>query len=224
MKLLSLNVSLPRTVLHRGQPIQTGIFKEPREGQIHATRLHLEGDGQADLTVHGGLDKAIYAFPFEHYAFYQSLLGRRDFSWGQFGENFTTTGLMEETVRIGDRFRVGEIVVEVSQPRAPCFKLGLRMNDPSILKTFVSSLKTGFYLRVIEEGLVGAGDRFERIRTDPQSLTVREVARLYFIDESNRDGAARAAALPALSGSWRDVFAERKAPSTDRTGIRGQTG
>jgi len=208
MKLISINIGRPRPVPHEGRVVSTGIFKEPMAGPVFLRRLNLDGDGQADLRVHGGADKAVYAYPFEHYAFWAGELGRDDFAHGQFGENFTITGWLEDAVCIGDEFRIGAARVQVTQPRSPCFKLGIRMNDDQFPARFAAANRTGFYLRVLQEGRVAAGDAIERVAHDAGSLSVRDVFRLRH-DRGTREEYERAARLPALSPSWRAVFEKR---------------
>ncbi len=210
MKLISVNVGRPRPVPHEGRVVSSGIFKEPVAGPVFLRRLNLDGDGQADLRVHGGADKAVYAYPFEHYAFWAGELGRHDFSHGQFGENFTVIGLLEDAVCIGDEFQIGEARVQVTQPRSPCFKLGIRMGDDQFVARFAVANRTGFYLRVLQEGRVAAGDAIERVAHDAGSLSVRDVFRLRN-DRGTRAEYERAARLPALSPSWRAVFEQRLA-------------
>ncbi len=209
MKLVSVNVSLPKLVVHDGGMVLTGIFKEPVSGRVRVTTLKLEGDGQADLDVHGGAHKAVYAYPCEHYDHWRRELGRNDFGFGQFGENLTVEGLLEDVVHIGDVFRVGSALLQVSQPRTPCFKLGIKMGTQSFLKPFLWSGRIGFYCRVLEEGEVGAGDPIHAVRTDPARLSVREVSRLMYLDKSDLEGARRAAAVEALTPAWRQSFEER---------------
>src|SRR5919202_937209 len=168
MKLLSVNVSLPRKVPHGRKTVSTGIFKEPVAGRIMLRTLNLDGDGQADLVNHGGIYRAVYVYSIENYGYWQRELGRTDFSFGQFGENFTVEGMLEDDVYVGDVFRVGEALVEVTQPRPPCFKLGIKMGMAEFPKLFLASGRVGFYLRILEEGEVGAGDSFERIKSDPE--------------------------------------------------------
>lgn len=210
MQLISVNVGRPRPVPHEGRVVSTGIFKEPVAGPVFLRRLNLDGDGQADLRVHGGADKAVYAYPFEHYAFWAGELGRNDFSHGQFGENFTITGWLEDAVCIGDEFRIGAARVQVSQPRSPCFKLGIRMNDENFPARFTAANRVGFYLRVLQEGQVSAGDAIERVAHYAGSLSVRDVFRLRH-GSGTRAEYERAAKLPALSSSWRAVFEKRLA-------------
>lgn len=211
MKVVSVNVSLPKEIVHEGKAVLSGIFKDPVGGRVAVARLGLAGDGQADLEVHGGVDKAVYAYPHEHYPHWQQELGRSDLPFGQLGENLTTEGLLEEELRIGDVLRVGTVVLEVSQPRVPCFKLGIKMGRSDFVKMFLGSLRTGFYLRVIEEGELAADDSLERVSSDPSSLTVRDVCRLAYFDRSDLDGAARAAALEKLERGWREKFEKRLA-------------
>ena len=210
MTLISINVGLPREITHRGQAITTGIFKAPVAGTVRLGRLNLAGDGQADLRVHGGADKAVYVYPFEHYAFWAGELGRHDFSHGQFGENFTTTGLLEDGVCIGDVFEIGEARVQVTQPRTPCFKLGIRMAEKDFPARFTAANRTGFYLRVLEEGRVAAGDAIEWVERAAGSMSVREVFRLRHVG-GTRAEYERAARLPGLASSWRVAFEKRLA-------------
>jgi len=211
MKLLSVNVSLPKEVSHGRTTVSTGIFKEPVVGRIMLRKINLDADGQADLENHGGVDRAAYAYSIENYDHWRRELGREEFAFGQFGENFTVEGMMEDGIHIGDVFRVGDALVEVSQPRPPCFKLGIKMGMPSFPKTFLASGRVGFYLRVLEEGEVGAGDVFERVETEPERVTVREMSRLLFFAPENLEGAKRALRVRALSPGWRSSFAKRLA-------------
>ena len=209
MDLLSVNVSLPRGVLYNNRKISTGIFKEPAAGRIRLEKHNLAGDGQADLNAHGGVHKAVYAYPFEHYAHWEHALGWTDFVFGQFGENFTVQGLLEDAVCIGDVFQVGSALVEVSQPRTPCYKLGIRMGRPEFPKEFMDSGRAGFYLRVLEEGEVGAGDVLECVAAGAGGMAVKEVFRLmHFARNFDRDAIAEAVCLPALSPEWRTWFSK----------------
>ena len=208
MKLLSVNVSLPRDVPHLGKTVSTGIFKEPVSGRIMLRTLHLEGDGQADRENHGGIYKAVYAYSIEHYEHWKRELGRTDFIPGQFGENFTVQGMGEDDVHIGDVFRLGGALVQVTQPRAPCYKLGLKMGMPRFPKLFLVSGRVGFYLRVLEEGEVGAGDVIERVRVDPERMTVSEMNRLLYITPNDRQALERALRIEALSPRRRRAFEE----------------
>jgi MOSC domain-containing protein YiiM len=177
MKLISVNVSLPKEIIYRGRKITTGIFKEPVQGRVILRTLNLDGNGQADLRVHGGPDQAAYVYPVEHYDYWKKLLGRDDLDYGQFGENFTTSGLLENEARIGDVFRFGKAIVQVTTPREPCGKLDMKMDDPHFKKKFRASGRSGFYLRVLQEGEVGAGDEIEVIESDARQMTVEEMFR-----------------------------------------------
>jgi len=210
MTLISINVGFPREIIHDGRAVSTGIFKAPVAGPVWLGRLNLAGDGQADLRVHGGADKAVYVYPFEHYAFWAGELARNDFSHGQFGENFTTEGLLEDEVSIGDVFRIGVARLQVTQPRSPCFKLGIRMGDENFPARFAKINRTGFYLRVLEEGMVKAGDAIDRVERAAGSMNVREVFRLRHAG-GTRAEYERAARLPGLSPSWHAAFEKRLA-------------
>jgi MOSC domain-containing protein YiiM len=216
MKLLSINVSPPTEVVHGGEMVTTGIFKRPVEGRVMLGTLNLDGDGQADLVGHGGTYKAAYAYPVENYEYWERELGRTDFAFGQFGENFTVEGMPEGEIHIGDVFRVGGALIEVTQPRVPCYKLGLKMGLRGFEKMFLASCRVGFYLRVLEEGEVGAGDVLVRVRTDPERMTVREMCHLLYFDPENLEGAKKALRIRALSPGWRQSFEDRLA----RTGAR----
>ena len=173
-RLASLNVAPPREVLWRGRKVRTAIFKEPVPGPLALSRLHLDGDGVADPRYHGGPDKAVYAYPAEHYPFWAAELSRRDLAYGTFGENFTTEGLLETEVRIGDVFDVGGARVQVTMPRTPCAKLGMRMGFMAFVRDFRASGRSGFYLRVLREGLVAPGDAIVRVATDPSQPSVAD--------------------------------------------------
>jgi MOSC domain-containing protein YiiM len=179
MKLLSVSVGLPREIEWRGKLVRTSIFKEPVPGRVRVAQFNLKGDEQSDLSVHGGIDKAVYAYPSEHYPFWHEELRGIDLPWGAFGENFTTEGLFENTVYIGDRIRVGSAEFVVTQPRMPCFKLGIRFNRPEIIKRFLQSGRSGFYFAVVKEGEVAAGDSIELIKRDEHGITVTDVVNLY---------------------------------------------
>ena len=215
MKLLSVNVSLPEQVPHENKTVSTGIFKEPVEGWVMLRTTNLDGDGQADLENHGGIYQAAYAYSVENYDHWRRELGREDLAFGQFGENFTVEGMAEDDVHIGDVFRVGDALVEVTQPRTPCFKLGIKMTMPEFPKRFLASGRIGFYLRVLREGEVGAGDAFELVESDPEHMTVREMSRLLFFEPENLEGARRALRIRALSPGWRSSFEERLTKAGD---------
>lgn len=209
MKLLSVNVSLPKEVPYMGKTTTTGIFKEPVRGRIMLRTLNLDGDGQADLKAHGGMYKAAYVYSIENYDYWKRELGRTDFSFGQFGENFTVEGMLDDAVYVGDQFRVGSALVEVTQPRVPCFKLGIKMRMPEFPKMFLATGRPGFYLRVLEEGEVGAGDVVAAVKTDPLRMTVQEICHLLYFDQQNVEGAKKALRIRALSRGWRRSFEER---------------
>jgi MOSC domain-containing protein YiiM len=209
MKLLSVNVSLPREVQHGRKTVTTGIFKEPVNGRVMLRTLNLDGDGQADLIGHGGIYKAAYVYSIENYDYWKRELGRTDFTFGQFGENFTVEGMLEDEIHVGDVFRVGSALVAVTQPRVPCYKLGIKMGLPRFVKMYLASCQVGFYLRVLEEGEVGAGDVFDRVRTDAERMTVREICHLLYFDPENLGGARKALRIQALSPGWRQSFEER---------------
>jgi MOSC domain-containing protein YiiM len=212
MKLVSVNVGLPRDVTWQRETVSTGIFKAPVTGRVAVRTLNLDGDRQADLTVHGGPFKAIYCYPNEHYALWQDELGGRDLAPAMFGENFTTEGLDEASVHVGDRFSIGSALVVVTQPRLPCYKLGIRFKSPPFIKRFLASGRTGFYLAVEREGECGAGDPITLVSADPASVTVAGITRLYVAKTYGPDEIAlvrRALRVAAFPESWKDHFRER---------------
>lgn len=208
MRVASVNVGLPREVSWNGRTVVTGIFKSPVASSVLVRRLNLDGDGQADLSVHGGEEKAIYAYSAEHYAFWADRLGR-ELTPGNFGENLTTEGLLEDAVHIGDEFRVGTARLVVTQPRLPCFKLGIRFGDPGIVKAFVHAGKPGIYFAVLEEGSVGPGDPIERVVEDASRITVAEMFRLVLDHDADAASLRRLLAVPALAAVWRTWLQER---------------
>jgi len=210
MKLLSVNVGLPREVEWDGRLIRTSIFKTPVPGRVQVRNLNLDGDQQSDLTVHGGIDKAVYVYPSEHYAFWHKELPNADLSWGAFGENFTTQGALDDkAVRIGDRFRIGSAEFVVTQPRIPCFKLGIRFGRADMVKRFLHSGRNGFYFAVVEEGKVAAGDCIELLARDENDVTVADVVALYTADAAKQDLLQRVSELAALPENWRAYFRKR---------------
>jgi len=216
MKLLSVNVGLPHEIERKGKIVRTSIFKAPVEGQVRAVQLNLDGDQQSDLSVHGGIDKAVYAYPSEHYPFWRQQLPDMDLPWGAFGENFTTEGLLEEAVHIRDRFRAGSAEFVVTQPRMPCYKLGIRFNRPDIVKLFLQSGRSGFYLAVCKEGEVAAGDSIQLLKRDEHGVTVADIVNLYRSDANNQDVLRRVSELPSLPNSWREYFRKRLWNPDDR--------
>jgi MOSC domain-containing protein YiiM len=208
MNIISLNVGRPRLVLRNGEPVSTGIFKEAIAGRVMMRTLNLDGDRQADLSVHGGPHKAVYVYPAEHYDFWKREFPEMDLPWGMFGENFTTTGLLETETNIGDTFRIGAAEVMVTQPRMPCYKLGIRFGRTDIIKRFLQSERTGFYLAVLKEGEVETGDQFELLVRNTHDLKVSDVTRLYTVEKSNAALLRRAIEVEALPESWRSYFQE----------------
>jgi MOSC domain-containing protein YiiM len=206
MKLLSINVARPRIVIAKGQRISTGIFKLPVEGPVMLRRLNLDGDRQADLSVHGGASKAVYAYPSEHFPYWRAQLPQMEITYGTFGENFTTEGLSEETTNIGDRFQIGGAVVMVTQPRVPCFKLAAKFGRDDILKRFLQSGRSGFYFAVVEEGMVEAGDAIKQIHGDQNNVTVADINRLYLNGGDDIALLRRALQVEALPDGYRDYL------------------
>ena len=211
MKIISLNVGRPRLAVWDGQTVSTGIYKTPVGGRVMLRTLNLDGDRQADLSVHGGPYKAAYAYPSEHYGYWREELPDVELPWGMFGENFTTEGLDESSVRVGDRFRIGAAEVTVTQPRMPCHKLAVKFGRADILKRFLASGRTGFYFSVQREGEVGAGDEVELIGRDENNVTVADIVRLYVRDRGDVETMRRAVAVEALPESWREHFLQQLA-------------
>jgi MOSC domain-containing protein YiiM len=209
MKLLSVNVGLPREVESQGRLVRTSIFKSPVEGPVRVATLNLDGDQQSDLAVHGGVHKAVYAYPSEHYDYWRKELPGMDLPSGAFGENFTTEGLLEQTVHIGDRLRIGSAELVVTQPRMPCFKLGIRFGRPDMVKRFLRSGRTGFYLAVLAEGQVTAGASIDLITGDEHAVTVADIVGLYTADATNQALLRQVSELAALPEAWRDYFRKR---------------
>jgi MOSC domain-containing protein YiiM len=216
MKLVSLNVGRPRLMVYKGATINTGIFKQPVSGRVALRTLNLDGDRQADLSVHGGPHKAVYAYPSEHYAYWRKELPGVDLPWGAFGENFTTEGLGEE-VHVGDRFRIGSATLMVRQPRMPCYKLAAKFQRDDMIEHFLYSGRSGLYFSVEEEGAVGQGDSFELISRNQDGITIAEMNQLFARDRYNRGLLQKAIATPELPESWRGYFR----PRLDRTAVSG---
>ena len=217
MKIVSLNVGLPREVVWHGINVTTGIFKQPVEGRVALRELNLDGDRQADLTVHGGAEKAVYCYPLGHYEYWKKQLPARDLPLGIFGENFTidfggSTGAPEDTIHIGDRFSVGSAQAVVTQPRLPCYKLAVRFQMDDMVKRFLASRRSGFYLAVLREGEVGVGDEMKQIGRDPSAVPISEISRLYGekrFSDSDMRVLDRALQVQALPESWKEYFRER---------------
>jgi MOSC domain-containing protein YiiM len=210
MKILSVNVGLPRKVLFNGQIVTTAIFKDPVKGPIMLRKLNLDGDKQADLTVHGGLDKAVYSYPSEHYDYWRKQFPNTDLVWGMFGENFTTEGLMEDSINIGDQFQIGSAKLVATQPRMPCYKLGVRFGRMEVIRQFMASGRPGIYFKVLEEGEVEAGDKIRIIRKDKNNVTVKDIVRLYITrDQIDIEAMRRATKIRALPEGWRYEFKQK---------------
>ncbi len=209
MQLLSIQVGRPKIVMRDGEPVSTAIFKAPVTGRVKLQTLNLEGDRQADLSVHGGPSKAVYVYPVEHYDYWRTELPEMDLPWGMFGENFTTQGLHESEINIGDKFQIGSSIVMVTEPRMPCYKLGIRFGRSDIIKRFLASERTGFYLSVIQEGEVGAADPIKIVEQAQESVRVSDITRLYGRDKNNRELLRRATQVAALPESWREYFQRR---------------
>ncbi len=211
MKVISINVSPPRVVNIHGKIVETGIFKRPIIGPVVAGRLNLAGDGQADLTVHGGPDKAVYLYSLNHLPYWQQVLRRDDLGPGSFGENLTAEGMGEDEVAIGDEFAIGTARFVVTQPRLPCFKLALAMETPSITKTFMESGRTGFYLRVTQEGTLQAGDPIYPLPSrESARVTIAEFVTLYRVKRATHEQINRILSLTALPGDWKDLLTGRQ--------------
>ena len=218
-RLLSVNVGLPRDIAWQGKTVHTGVWKTPVQGRRMARRLNIDGDGQGDLQGHGGEHRAVFVYQIDSYRYWQAQLGRNDFAYGQFGENFTVDGLPDTEVCIGDHYRIGSALFEVTQPRVTCYRVGIRMNEPRMAALLVAHHRPGFYFRVLEEGEVEAGDEIVKVLAGPERMTVAETDALLYLPGHDRNGLERALRIPALSAGWRSSFEillehERKGGST----------
>src|SRR5215469_7057877 len=218
-RLLSVNVGLPRDIEWQGKTVHTAVWKAPVQGRRMARRLNIDGDGQGDLAGHGGEHRAVFVYQIESYRYWQNQLRRDDFTYGQFGENFTVEGLADTEVYIGDHYRIADALFEVTQPRVTCYRVGIRMNEPQMAALLVSHGRPGFYFRVLEEGEVGAGDEIFRVEAGPERVTVAEVNALLYLPGHPASGLERALRIPALSAGWRTSLAalldrERKGSGT----------
>lgn len=209
MKIISVNVGLPREVTWDGKIVTTGIFKEPVNSPLMIRTLNLDGDRQADLSVHGGREKAVYAYPAEHYQYWREALPGMDLPWGMFGENLTTEGLGEETVFIGDRFRIGEAELVVTQPRFPCYKLGIKFGRATMGKEFFASGRTGFYLAVAREGMVAADAAVELVGRESVEVSVADIVRIYAFEKDDLQTLEKALRVESFSEDWKDYFREQ---------------
>jgi MOSC domain-containing protein YiiM len=205
-RLVSVNVGQPRQVTWKGTQVSTAIFKSAVDGPIEVKSLNLRGDQQADLSVHGGPDKAIYGYPSEHYADWREKLPQTEFPWGAFGENLTTEGLREDQLYVGDRLRIGSALLMVTQPRVPCYKLTIRFDRDDMIKRFIASHTSGFYFSVIEEGQLTAGDPIEIVHRDPAAVSVADINQLYYGHSADTELLLRAVNVEALPQAWRDHF------------------
>jgi MOSC domain-containing protein YiiM len=222
MKLISVNTGLPREVVWHGITVSTRIFKQPIAGRVALRKLNLDGDRQADLTVHGGEFKAVYCYPLAHYDYWKRELPGQELPTAIFGENFTTDGLLEDSVHIGDQFSIGSAQVVVTQPRLPCYKLGVRFQSDHMVKRFLASRRTGFYFAVTHEGEVGAGNEIEVIARESNDVPVSEITRLYIANRYTDDDVAsveRALRVAALPESWKEYFGERLTEADLRSNI-----
>ncbi|HVT29205.1 MAG TPA: MOSC domain-containing protein [Pirellulales bacterium] len=208
MRVASVNVGMPQEVTWQGEIVTTGIFKKPVAGRIALRTLNFDGDRQADLTVHGGPDKAVYAYPREHYPDWEAVVGRSLLP-GAFGENLTTEGLLEDQVCIGDEYRIGTARMVVTQPRLPCYKLGLLFGDPHIIKAFLESRRPGIYFAVTEEGQVGSGDVIELVHRDERRVSVTDMLRLIFTKTPAASDLRKILGIPRLAAVWRTEFESR---------------
>ena len=208
-RLVSVNVGLPREVTWKGTQVTTAIFKDPVEGPVEVKKLNLSGDQQADLSVHGGPDKAVYAYPSEHYAYWRNQLPEVAFPWGAFGENLTTEGLSEETLHIGDRLRVGSALLVVTQPRVPCYKLTIRFDRDDMIKRFIASRFSGYYFGVAEEGQLANGSTMEVVERDPNAISVSDINRLYYGESHDHELLRRVLNVEALPVGWREHLRQR---------------
>jgi len=205
-QLLSVNVGLPRDIAWRGETVRTAIWKEPVQGRRMVRRLNIDGDKQGDLAGHGGEQRAVFVYQMESYHYWERQLGRDDFVFGQFGENFTVDGLSDEEVCIGDQYRIGSALFEVTQPRVTCYRVGIRMNEPQMPALLVAHKKPGFYLRVLQEGEVEAGDEIVKVADGPERMTVAEIDAMLYLGSHSREQLERALRLPALSPGWKASF------------------
>jgi len=209
MKLISINVGRPRLVPSKGEVVSTGIYKNPVSGPVHVARLNLDGDRQADLTVHGGVNKAVYAYPVEHYEFWRERYPDFPWQWGAFGENLTTEGLLENSLHIGDQVAIGSVLLTVTQPRTPCFKLGIKFGTNRILKQFLESGRSGFYFSVAQEGDLEAGDDIRVIPSGADQITIAEANQLMIAKSVPSELLQRALSSANLSANWREHFREK---------------
>ncbi len=223
-KLVSVNVGLPRDISWRGKTVHTAIWKSPVQGRVTVRRLNIDGDGQGDLAGHGGLNRPVMVYQTGSYHFWESELGRHDFSYGQFGENFTIDGLADDEVCIGDRFRIGSALFEISQPRVTCYRVGIRMDEPQMPMKLVAHHRPGFYFRVLEEGEVGAGDEIIKLADGPERMTVAEIDAMLYLGSHTREQLDRALRIPALSEGWQGSFQALRLEEKKGSAAEGNAG
>src|SRR5580658_5919570 len=226
-RLLSINVGLPRDVAWKGEKVHTAIWKQPVQGRIAVRRLNVEGDGQGDLAGHGGEHRAVMVYQMDAYRYWEAQLGRKDFSYGQFGENFTVVGLPDDEVCIGDRYRIGSALFEVTQPRVTCYRVGIRMAEPAMAALLVSHHRPGFYFRVLEEGEAGAGDEIVKVADGPERITVADVDALLYLPNPSRELLGRSWRVPALSQGWKTslkAIAEQNSSQSGNPGLKASSG
>src|SRR5215472_11345519 len=223
-RLLSLNAGLPREVTWKGKAVRTAIWKFPVEGRRIVGKLNIDGDAQADLAGHGGEQRAVFVYQTDSYRYWEHVLGRDDFTFGQFGENFTVEGLADNEVCIGDRYRIGDAVFEVTQPRVTCYRVGIRMNEPRMPALLVAHRRPGFYFRVLQEGQVGAGDDIVKITDGPERMTVADIDALLYLPGHSRGQLERALRVPALSKGWQSSFQAILKQDLSATSTNGNPG
>jgi len=226
-QLLSINVGLPRDVAWKGEKVHTAIWKQPVQGRIAVRRLNVAGDGQGDLAGHGGEHRAVMVYQMDSYHHWEAQLGRKDFSFGQFGENFTVDGLPDAEVCIGDRYRIGSALFEVTQPRVTCYRVGIRMAEPAMAALLVSHHRPGFYFRVLEEGEVGAGDEITKVADGPEGISVADIDALLYLPKPSREQLERSLRVPALSQGWKTslkAIAEQKTSDGGNPGLKDSSG
>jgi ferredoxin-NADP reductase/MOSC domain-containing protein YiiM len=226
-RLASINVGLPRDVTWRGEKVHTAIWKQPVQGRIPVRRMNVQGDGQGDLAGHGGENRAVMVYQTDAYRYWEAQLSRNDFSFGQFGENFTVAGLPDDEVCIGDRYRIGSALFEVTQPRVTCYRVGIRLAEPAMAALLVSHHRPGFYFRVLEEGEVGAGDEITKVADGPEHITIANIDALLYLPNPSREQLERSLRVPALSQGWKTslkAIAEQKTSEGGNPGLKASSG
>src|SRR5271168_1314515 len=223
-RLVSINVGLPQNITWRGKTVYTGIWKSPIPGRVMARRLNIDGDGQGDLGGHGGLNRPVMVYQLESYRYWERELGRNNFSYGQFGENFTVDGLPDSEVCVGDRYRIGSALFEISQPRVTCYRVGIRLDEPQMAAKLVARHRPGFYLRVLEEGEVAAGDEIIKVADGPEHMSIAEMDAALYLPGHTRAQLERALRIPALSEGWKDSFRAILREQTNGTAPAGNAG